>query len=141
MGRIDYPYLKLLTSRRNVRPARYLYKPVIPIELSFEDRVIRFDGLVDSGAGECSFPAWVAKALGHRLYRGTKKTFQGIGGTVVAYKHTTFLRLPDGERFLSQVYYSTQWNQMPFGLLGQVGFFSYFKISFDFKKKRISIKY
>jgi hypothetical protein len=141
MGKIEFPYLKLLTSRKNVKPAQYIYRPVIPIELSFQDRMIRFDGLIDSGAGECSFPAWVAEALGHNLYKGTKKTFQGIGGTVVAYKHTTLIKLSVGDRFLSQVYYSKQWNHMPFGLLGQVGFFSYFNVGFDYKTKKISIKY
>jgi hypothetical protein len=140
MGKMTFPYLKLLASKRNVKPPRYIYKPVIPIELSFENRILRFDGLIDSGASECSFPAWVAKALGHNLYKGVKRSFRGIGGTVVAYKHTTYLRLPIGDRFLSQVYYSTQWNQMPFGLLGQMGFFSFFNVGFDFKNKIISIK-
>ena len=121
--------------------AQYVYRPVIPVKLSFKDKIITFDGLIDSGAGDCTFPAWIAKALGHNLYKGVKRVFKGIGGSVVAYQHKTYLGLPNGVRYCANIYYSHRWDEMPFGLLGQEGFFSRFNISFNYKNKLILIRH
>jgi hypothetical protein len=140
MKNVIYPYVKYLATSPKIKPAQYVYRPVIPVHLSFGTKTIVFDGLVDSGAGDCTFPGWIAKALGHNLYRGVKRVFRGIGGYVVAYQHKTYLSLPDGSKYLSNIYYSHKWNEMPFGLLGQIGFFSNFNVSFDYKSKLILIR-
>ncbi len=102
-------------------------------------KVITFDGLIDSGADECTFPGWIAKALGHNVYKGKQKIFSGIGGSVLAYLHKTHLRL-NGIEFLTDVYYSHKWDDMPFGLLGQAGFFSKFEVYFNYKEKEILLR-
>ena len=87
--------------------------------------------LVDSGADECTFPAWIAKMLGHNVYKGKQKIFSGIGGSVLAYLHKTHLILNEIE-LVADVYYSHEWDDMPFGLLGQAGFFSHFEVCFNY---------
>ena len=140
MKEIRFPYIKYLVTPLTVKPSQYVYRPVIPVKLSLEKQGITFDGLVDSGADECIFPAWIAKTLGHDVYKGKKKIFAGIGGSVLAYLHKTHLKL-NGIKFVANVYYSHEWDDMPFGLLGQSGFFSHFDIHFNYREKLILLKY
>jgi len=74
-----FPYIKYLVTPPTIKPARYVYRPVIPIKLSLGEKIIIFDGLVDSGVDECTFPAWIAKTLGYDVYKGKKRIFSGIG--------------------------------------------------------------
>ena len=139
MKEMRFPYVKYLVTPSDVEPAQYVYRPVIPIKLCLDERVITFDGLVDSGADECTFPGWIAKTLGHNVEKGEKKIFKGIGGLVTGYLHKTKLKL-NGIEFTSDVYYSHKWDDMPFGLLGQASFFSVFDVNFSYKEKSILLK-
>jgi len=96
--------------------------------------------LVDPGVDEYTFPAWIAKMLGHNVYKGEQKIFSGIGESVLAYLHKMHIAL-NGIKFASDVYYSHEWDDMPFGLLGQAGFFSHFDIHFNYKEKEILLDY
>lgn len=140
MQQIKFPYLKYIITPPTQKPAKYVYRPVIPIKLFLDNRLITFDSLVDSGADECTFPAWIAKTLGHNVYKGKQKIFSGIGGSVLAYLHKTHLILNEIE-LVADVYYSHEWDDMPFGLLGQAGFFSDFEICFNYREKEISLGY
>ena len=120
--------------------AQYAYRPVIPIKLFLDNKVITFDALLDSGADECSFPAWIAKTLGHDVYKWEHKIFSGIGGSVLAYLHKTHLVL-NGIEFVADVYYSHEWDDMPFGLLGQAGFFSHFYVHFNYREMEILLEW
>lgn len=140
MQQIKFPYLKYIITPPTQKPAKYVYRPVIPIKLFLDNRVITFDSLVDSGADECTFPAWIAKTLGHNVYKGKQKIFSGIGGSVLAYLHKTHLILNEIE-LVVDVYYSHEWDDMPFGLLGQAGFFSHFEVCFNYREKEISLGY
>ena len=85
------------------------------------------------------FQGGLVRLLGHNVYKGKKKIFSGIGGSVLAYLHKTHLRL-NGIEFLTDVYYSHEWDDMPFGLLGQAGFFSKFEVYFNYKEKEILLR-
>jgi predicted aspartyl protease len=102
MKEIRFPYLKYIVTPPTERPAEYVYRPVIPIKLVLNKSVITFDGLIDSGADECTFPGWIAKTLGYKVYEGKQKIFSGIGGSVIAYLHRTHLTL-NGIKFLTCV--------------------------------------
>jgi hypothetical protein len=121
-----------------VRPVQYIYRPVIPVRLSIGKDTNEFSALIDSGADQCTFPGHVAKDLGLKVDRGERRLFSGIGGSVMAYRHTTLITIAD-IRIAVDVYYSHQWDHMPFGLLGQEGFFSRFKVHFDYKKKLVQL--
>lgn len=140
MREIKFPYLRYIVTPPTERPAKYVYRPVIPIKLHLNKNVITFDGLIDSGADECTFPGWIAKTLGHNVYKGKQKIFSGIGGSVLAYLHKTHLRL-NGIEFVANVYYSHEWDDMPFGLLGQADFFSHFEVYFNYEEKEILLRY
>jgi predicted aspartyl protease len=110
------------------------------VKLRLNENIITFDGLIDSGADECTFPGWIGKTLGYNVHRGKQKIFSGIGGSVLAYLHKTRLRV-NGIEFVADVYYSHEWDDMPFGLLGQAGFFSHFEVQFNYREKEILLKY
>ena len=136
MKTIKFPYVKYLVTPESTKPAQYIYRPVIPVKLSETSRIIVFDGLIDSGADECTFPGWIIKSLGKNIHAGEQRIFKGIGGSVLAYLHKTRLSI-NGHKFLADVYYSHEWDDMPFGLLGQAGFFAHFDINFSFQNKEI----
>ena len=139
MKAFKLPYMKYLVSPPHAKKAQYVCRPVVPVTLSFRSRMITFDALVDSGADECTFPAWIAKTLGRDLHEGRQRIFSGIGGSVLAYLHRTRLNLK-GTEFVVNVYYSHDWDDMPFGLLGQAAFFSRFDIAFSYADKSIRFR-
>lgn len=138
MNPLKLPYVKYLVTPESVKPAEYVYRPVIPVKLSLGNKMIIFDGLIDSGADECTFPGWIIKTLGGDIHAGEQKIFKGIGGSVLAYLHKTYLRI-EGQKFLANIYYSHEWDDMPFGLLGQAGFFAHFHIHFNYEEKIITL--
>jgi len=118
-----------------------VHRPAIQVHLMRGNKVVPFWGLVDSGADESIFPGWVGKSLGYDVESGQRKIFTGIGGSVVSYGHRAQLNL-DGIIFTMEAHYSHQWDDMPFGLLGQDGFFSQFQeIIFNYNKKVVTLKY
>jgi hypothetical protein len=136
---IELPYVRYLVSPPREKPARFIHRPVIPVKLRLGRGAITFEGLVDSGADECTFPAWIAKMLGRNVHKGRPRIFSGIGGSALAYRHRTELEV-DGVRFAADVYYSHDWDDMPFGLLGQAGFFPVFDVEFCYRDKTLRLK-
>ena len=53
MKEIRFPYLRYIVTPPTQRPAKHVYRPVIPIRLGMDKSAITFDGLIDSGADEC----------------------------------------------------------------------------------------
>ncbi len=136
MKTFKLPYLRYVVSPPKAKRPEYVYRPVVPVTLSFGKQRITFDALVDSGADECSFPAWIIKATGGDLHTGIKRVFSGIGGSALAYGHRSRLNL-SGVDFTANVYYSHDWDDMPFGLLGQSSFFKHFDVKFSYRDKAI----
>jgi hypothetical protein len=134
------PYVRYLVSPAHARRAKYIHRPVVPVTLPFEKETIRFDALVDSGADECTFPGWIVKTLRRDLYKGKERLFSGIGGSVLAYSHRSRLELK-GIEIMADVFYSHQWDDMPFGLLRQASFFARFDVKFSYKDKAIHFSY
>lgn len=139
MKTLKFPYVRYLVSRPRAKKPEYVYRPVVPVMLSFGKEAVRFDALIDSGADECTFPAWIATRLGKDLFCGRQKIFSGIGGSVPAYLHKSKLQVGEVD-ILANVYYSHDWDDMPFGLLGQAGFFSGFDVRFSHKEKVVHLR-
>lgn len=55
-------------------------RPVIPIEIIFEDRAVPYEVLVDSGADFCIFDAQIGEILGIDIISGEKQEVWGITG-------------------------------------------------------------
>ena len=124
--------------------ARYgsVLRPVIPITLRHNNKEIVYQVLVDSGADMCLFDEEIGNALGIPIRQGTMKPVFGVGGkSSVYYVHRVevgvageFKEIEAG--FMPNVAGSV----MPYGLVGQKGFFDRFIVKFDLLKGEVELK-
>lgn len=128
------PYVKYQITRSGVRPREFVYRPVIKVRVSKRGKTVPFYALVDSGADETSLPGWVAEEVGIDIYKGTQRVFKGIGVSNVAYGHRARLLIEENFSLSCAVYFSNEWNDMPFGILGERSFFSRFSVTFNYPR-------
>lgn len=57
-----------------------ILRPVIPIEVTYKDRAVLYEVLVDSGADFCVFDAQIGEILGIDITSGEKQEVCGITG-------------------------------------------------------------
>lgn len=82
----------------------------------------------------------MAEILGISVTKGKKMIFYGTSGTAqIAYFHTIQIELGGWPMDL-YCGFSSDMKSLPYGLLGQTGFFDRFKIEFDYQAKRIELK-
>lgn len=117
-----------------------VFRPVIDIRLLWNSQSAQYRVLIDSGADYCVFHSEIADVLGIPLKKGKKMTFYGTGGTPqIAYFHNIQIEIGGWPMDL-YCGFSSDMESLPYGLLGQTGFFDKFKIEFDYTNKRIELK-
>lgn len=117
-----------------------IFRPVIDIRLLWNGQSTQYRVLIDSGADYCIFHSDVADVLGIPLTQGKKMTFYGTGGLPqVAYFHDIQVEVA-GWPLNLYCGFSPEMKSLPYGILGQTGFFDKFKIEFDYQNKRIELK-
>jgi aspartyl protease len=113
--------------------------PLVKVRLSYKDRIIQFDALIDSGADVSLFHASAAKALGINLRGGIKQDYFGVSGhKIEAYFHTVKFQIV-GEAESIELAVGFTASEGVSALLGQADFFQAYKISFERYKERIEI--
>jgi len=116
-----------------------LLKPIIPIGLLLNKRLIRYEALIDSGADFNIFNAEIGELLGIDIRSGKKVRFSGIAGEPFdVYLHSLNLEI-GGWQFKIVAGFSYEISPYGFGILGQRGFFDLFRIKFIFSKGIIEI--
>ncbi len=91
-------------------------------------RTKRFEAVIDSGASRCLFHSDFAKHLGIDVAKCPIEITQGIGGDESTYLHDLTLYVPGGPVIAT----CGLKDKLPVaGLLGMVGFFEHFNITFD----------
>lgn len=118
-----------------------VYRPKIPIRLSFGHTVARFliDCLVDSGSDINLFPAGWGEAIGINIKKGKLHPIYGIGGIQIdSYIHKVKLYI--GTRSFSTNANFSYEQTTP--LLGRDGFFNHFKeVHFNEKEKYVELEF
>ena len=128
-------------------------RPIIQIGLRYKSNTFsgRYSALLDSGADDCVFHAQIGEAIGIDVKSGREKVFGGMGfGQLVGYMHTVEIEV-GGHWVQCLVAFSyglvrpspTNPNKMeglPYGILGQEGFFDKFKIIFDRAGEEIELR-
>lgn len=113
-------------------PGSYLCAAELNIQIALPSptapRTKRFGALIDSGATRSLFHSDIAKHLGLDYAAGEIEITNGIGGSTTTYLHEVMLYLPGGP-VISKVGFKD--NLPVAGLLGMLGFFEFFKVSFD----------
>lgn len=90
----------------------------------------------DSGADHCVFPASFAQAIGLDLLNMKSHLTSGVGSTGnVTYYDLVEIDLGNGIKFNTMVGFTAGMEAQGIGLLGQVGFFENFQVSFDHKNR------
>ena len=131
---MKFPYRKInLKHPFSSKP--FILRPIIPISLRFNNRSIRYEALIDSGADFNIFPLEIAENLGIKLERGKKIYFSSVSGDALDGVITDLVLELGSTRVETKVVFAQVGN----GVLGQYGFFDNFQIKFDLKKKEVEV--
>ena len=138
---MKFHYLKFPLKERSGLFGHAILKPIIPIELLYEDKRLRYAALIDSGADFCIFDAEIGEQLGINIQSGTKEIFGGIQekGGATAFLHKITINIGGWDHPVT-VGFSSDIAKHGFGILGQRGFFDVFVVKFDFLKEEIELK-
>lgn len=111
--------------------------PIIPIRFKNNSHFCDCYALIDSGATDCLFPAFVGEKIGLEIKDGKLQTIYGVGQSVItAYFHNVTFELGGREY---QSYFGFTYDALPFPALGQRGFFNLFRVKFVYSKGIIEI--
>jgi hypothetical protein len=113
------------------------YRPIIPIELEYDGRAIRYEVLVDSGADRCIVPGDIGRAIGIDIESGESFQLGGVTGKPeTGYFHTVTLTI-GRHSYVTKVGFMDTMRDDAFGMVGQKGFFDHFAIKFDYAKHEV----
>jgi len=117
-------------------------RPVIPIKLKNKDLEIGYHVLIDSGADICLFHSEVGEAIGIDITKGIKKEVFGVGGKAsVYYVHKVVIEVGGWEYKIEAGFLPHIATRIvPYGIVGQIGFFEFFKVIFDKEYDEIELK-
>ena len=105
-----YPFIRVRVGRKRAQVTRF------------------FEAMVDSGACDCIFPVALATAIGIKVESGEKDERNGIVGTQDVWIHPVQLYVGADIIEINAAFAKT----LPVaGILGRIGFFDHFKITFD----------
>jgi hypothetical protein len=96
---------------------------------------------LDSGADACVFPSTFAAALGLDTLTMPKHLTAGVGSSAnVTWSHDLNIDLGNGIRFNSKVGFMPALDIQGMGLLGQCGFFEYYRVEFRHAERRFTVE-
>ena len=117
-------------------------RPVIESKLKYKNNSIRYEVLIDSGADICLFDQSVGEAIGIDIKSGKMKEVFGVGGkSSLYYLHPVIIEIGGWEFKIEAGFMpDVSGRVMPYGLVGQKGFFENFIVKFDLLKGEIELK-
>jgi hypothetical protein len=124
--------------RRQLRGNDVRYLPLLTLDLHHAKRHLRVRALLDSGAEHTIFSTRVAEALGIEAPSGRLVTLRGIGGTMPGYLAAIELQL-GASRWTTDAIFADG-IAADSGLLGQLGFFQFFTVTFRYQSGEIDIR-
>ena len=110
--------------------------PIIPITLISKNVEIDTDALIDSGANISVFREEIAECLEIAIENGEEILLHGLGGRIVGYMHELTVKIDD-EEFPCKVVFSRELT-VGLNILGRAGFFEYFQVRINERKKERS---
>ena len=140
MTKIGFSYLQLPLIDTITGRVDKVYKPIIPIRLSYHhsNPTQFFDALVDSGSDRNLLPVGLGVLAGVNFKKAKKTKIIGIGNHVINAYTSQINIWVEGKEYKTEADFSPE-QQVP--LLGRRGFFDLFKmIQFDENKKWIDIE-
>lgn len=115
------------------------FRPIILVTLQ-GSKSFDYFALIDSGADFTMFHADIAELIGVDLNKLQKMTFGGIQNGKTSEAFYTAINLELGYKTLNiPVMFSPDISDNGYGVLGQLGFFNRFKVTFDYRNKNIHL--
>lgn len=116
-------------------------RPVIPIEVIFNNKSVGYEVLIDSGSDLNIFSSEIAGLLGIDLTRDDKGEVSGITGeNKPFYFHNLDIKVGGNLYRNIRVGFLEDIGKYAYGVVGQKGFFDIFVVKFDLLKKEIELK-
>ena len=124
-------------------PAPNVYKPWIKVSLNYKKTHKITPGgivaLIDSGADVCFCARYIGEWLGIQFNRKQRSTFTAANRSQFIAVEETITLIACNERFDCRFFFAEDLPKETPIILGQIGFFEKFKITFDLKNKEIEI--
>jgi len=119
---------------------RPVLRPVIPVEVRYNNNSVRYEVLVDSGADFCIFDEQIGRLLGIDINSGRKGKVFGITGKEGEdhYIHPVVVNIGGWDYKINAAF--KKLSNVFYGVVGQVGFFNKFIVKFDLLKGEIELK-
>jgi hypothetical protein len=140
---LKFSYKKFPSNPNEAFPDhKHAQRPVIPITVKYGGKEISYLALIDSGADFCIFHGEIGEYLGIDIKSGKRLEFFGVTGEKeCAYFHNIIISVGghDVECYCGFSDFNNCATQLPYGILGQKGFFDKFKVSMDYTKSRIEL--
>ena len=128
----------------NFKYKRYgrVLRPVIEISIRNNERSVRYEVLVDSGADICLFDSDIGEAIGINIEKGKPQEVFGVGGKAsIYYLHPITIEVGGWPYKIEAGFMSNVAGRvMSYGLVGQRGFFDNFIVKFDLLKEEVELK-
>ena len=117
-------------------------RPVIPVVVSNGKKSVKYEVLIDSGADRCLFDLEVSEAIGiNRGNSDIREVFGVTGQTALYYSHKVTIRVGDISFPIEAGFTkSVSGGLVPYGYVGQFGFFERFIVKFDKLKNEVELK-
>jgi predicted aspartyl protease len=117
-------------------------RPTIYIAIKYQSQRLRAFALLDTGADYCMFPKWIGERLGIEIPAGKKLEFRGAaGGVRTAYFHDVVIEIGGWDhKCYAGFTCEPDEPQLPYGILGTLGFFDSHEVIFNVDKNTIKIK-
>ena len=117
-------------------------RPVIPVILKSGRNSMGYEVLVDSGADLCLFDAEMGEILGIDVKKGKVREVFGVGGKAsLYYVHTLDIEVGGWTYKIEAGFMpNVAGRVMPYGIVGQKGFFDTFVVKFDLLKEEVELK-
>ena len=143
--RFNFDYEKCKTDPSEAFPRRVTaLRPIIRVKVSNKldpSKNLKTTALVDSGADICVFDAQIGEQIGLNIESGKLLVINGVADKPVkAYFHDIILTVA-GYDLPRYVGFSREMRSSVSGILGQVGFFDSYKITFNYKKEKIEFSF
>lgn len=116
-------------------------RPVIPVTVYHDNQKVTYEVLVDSGADFSVFDAEIGDLVGLDISSGKRGVVSGIAGQSSSYFMHKIQISVGGWEFETNVAFMSQVGQtLNYGVVGQIGLFENFVVTFDLSRREIELK-
>lgn len=133
---MKFPYRKI-NLENPFNSKKFILRPIIPFSIKYNDKALRFEALIDSGADFNILPIEIAKKLEITLKNSDSISFAGVGGNIIDGIKTDVVLEIGSQEIQARVVFAP----VEGGILGQYGFFDLCKVNFNLKNKIIEIEF